>query len=346
MAMEVHLCGSIPLDDANEVFEAVGHGLGNLVRRIPDGETAQRISWLGWQDHVFEGDPNFEAIQSEGDYRAATTPEWMRNTTWFKLKDGIDPATVDIRPLDYAKHAIESYAQFKAKKDAGVVDGGARFMAAIPAPFNILNSAIAPDDRLRIEPRFEARMFGEIDEIAAAIPHNEFALQWDCAQDMQAYDGARKTYFDNPREGLIERWVRIGNRVPADIELGYHLCYGSLGGKHFVEPKDMGNMVEAANGIFAGVSRSIEFIHMPVPVERDDDAYFEALKDLELPPETKLFLGLVHDSDGAAGTRKRMATADKYCSDYGISTECGFGRREPETVAPLIGLHAELAKDN
>ncbi len=102
-------------------------------------------------------------------------------------------------------------------------------------------------------------------------------------------------------------------------------------------------MVDLANRLAAGVKRSIEWIHMPVPVERDDDAYFEPLKDLGLRPETKLFLGPIHDTDGVEGTRRRIATADKFVADYGIATECGFGRRPAETVGPLLDIHAAVA---
>ena len=105
----------------------------------------------------------------------------------------------------------------------------------------------------------------------------------------------------------------------------------------------MAAMVDLANRLAACVERSIDWIHMPVPVERDDDGYFEPLKGLGLRPETRLFLGLIHDSDGVKGTRRRMATADKFVSDYGIATECGFGRRPAETVAPLLDIHAAVA---
>jgi hypothetical protein len=30
-------------------------------------------------------------------------------------------------------------------------------------------------------------------------------------------------------------------------------------------------------------------------------------------------------------------------TDFGIATECGFGRRPPETVPGLIDLHREVA---
>jgi hypothetical protein len=126
------------------------------------------------------------------------------------------------------------------------------------------------------------------------------------------------------------------------VELGYHLCYGSFGGRHFVEPKDAAAMVELINGLTTGIQRSIAFIHMPVPIERDDDAFYRPLQHLKLQPSTEIYLGLIHDTDGVDGTMKRIATARLYINDFGIATECGFGRRPAETVPALIDLHASL----
>jgi hypothetical protein len=36
-----------------------------------------------------------------------------------------------------------------------------------------------------------------------------------------------------------------------------------------------------------------------------------------------------------------MATADRHATGYGIGTECGFGRRAPETIRPLLEIHRE-----
>jgi hypothetical protein len=84
-------------------------------------------------------------------------------------------------------------------------------------------------------------------------------------------------------------------------------------------------------------------MHMPVPRDRSDDAYFAPLSNLKLKPETRLYLGLVHHTDGVAGTKKRIDTASKYAGDYGIATECGWGRRPPETMAELIEIHKQVA---
>ena len=121
-----------------------------------------------------------------------------------------------------------------------------------------------------------------------------------------------------------------------DIELLYHFCYGDAGHRHVVEPTDMGDMVELANRLAAGATRNIDLVHMPVPRDRSDDAYFEPLKRLKLRPETELCLGLVHYTDGIDGTRKRLATAEKFVRDFSIGTECGFGRRDPSTIPELL----------
>jgi hypothetical protein len=139
--------------------------------------------------------------------------------------------------------------------------------------------------------------------------------------------------------------VRLAERVPADVDLLFHFCYGDAGHRHVVEPTDMGDMVDYANRLTARLERPITQIHMPVPRDRSDDAYFKPLSRLTLDHRTRLCLGLVHYTDGSEGTRRRIATAEKYVKDFGIGTECGFGRRDPATIDALLRIHAEVAGD-
>ena len=83
---------------------------------------------------------------------------------------------------------------------------------------------------------------------------------------------------------------------------------------------------------------------MPVPRERSDDGYFAPLNEIRLRPETDLFLGLVHLTDGVDGARQRIGAATKYVTDFGVATECGFGRRPPETIQALLELHGDIAR--
>jgi hypothetical protein len=125
----------------------------------------------------------------------------------------------------------------------------------------------------------------------------------------------------------------------------FHFCYGDAGHRHVVEPTDMGDMVDYANRLAAQLDRPIAQIHMPVPRDRADDAYFKPLARLKRDPATRLCLGLLHYTDGVAGTRRRIATAERYVQDFSVGTECGFGRRDPSTIPELLRIHAEIAKD-
>ncbi|MEZ0305409.1 MAG: hypothetical protein ACAH24_25600, partial [Hyphomicrobiaceae bacterium] len=185
-------------------------------------------------------------------------------------------------------------------------------------------------------------MIGEVARIAAAVPHDRLALQWDVCQEVLAWEG----YYDKGpidfRKETIDVLSVIGDAVPAGVELGYHLCYGSPADEHLVQPKDTGIMVDMTNAIAAGVRRPIQFVHMPVPKNRTDNAYFAPLAGLKLS-NTELYLGLVHHDD-AEGDKARLAAARRHVRVDGISTECGMARGDPSRLPGLLAAHAHLVE--
>lgn len=88
-------------------------------------------------------------------------------------------------------------------------------------------------------------------------------------------------------EGLADRLALLSASVDQGVEMGFHLCYGDIEHQHFKEPKDAGNLVKMANLISTRSPRVVNWIHMPVPKDRDDDAYFEPLKELSLQDSTE-----------------------------------------------------------
>jgi hypothetical protein len=259
----------------------------------------------------------------------------------MRLKAGVQPKDIRIGGLGYPEAAIDSYRLLQQLRDEGVVPRHLRFQVSLPTTAAFLNAHVIHEHHAVIEPVYCERLFGELDEILAAIPHHDLALQWDVSTEMGQWEGVRRAWFPDVKNGVIERLALHCNRVPRQVELGVHLCYGSYGGRHWKEPESTANMVEVHNRLAGTLSRAIDYLHMPVPVERKDDAYFAPLADLKLAPATKLFLGLVHDIDGVEGTRQRVAVAAKYRSDFGIAAECGFGRRPPETIPNLLRIHAQ-----
>jgi hypothetical protein len=104
-------------------------------------------------------------------------------------------------------------------------------------------------------------------------------------------------------------------------------------------------MVSLGNALLKHAGHKVSFLHMPVPIERNDDAFFAPFRDLALPDGCQLFLGLLHLADGVQGSLKRAHAAKKVVSGFGIATECGLGRAKTASeVNRLIDLHAEVAR--
>jgi hypothetical protein len=185
-------------------------------------------------------------------------------------------------------------------------------------------------------------MIGEVAAITRAVPNDRLALQWDVCQEVLAWEG----YYDKGpvefRDETIAVLTAIGDAVPEPVELGYHLCYGSPQDEHCVQPKDAAIMVEIVNLVSAGVRRSIQFFHLPVPQPRTDDAFFAPLSGLKLKPGTELYLGLVHRDD-ASGDAARLAAARRWARVDGIATECGMARGDPARFPALLAAHAAAA---
>jgi methionine synthase II (cobalamin-independent) len=201
-------------------------------------------------------------------------------------------------------------------------------------------------DAQQIVPAYERAMQREVERIGTAIPHRDLAIQWDVCIEMIQWDGRVPTMppFPGMEQVFAGNFQRLAAMVPGDVELGFHLCYGDLDAKHFIEPADATKMVELANLITRSVSRPITWLHMPVPIGRSDDAFYAPLENLRLNPETELYLGLVHAEDGVDGTRRRIETAKKYAPAFGIASECGISRgRDPNLALEFIKTYAGAA---
>jgi hypothetical protein len=329
------ILGSVPLDSAASVFEAVGTKLGSLVKRIPDGETGERYHWIGWQNAILNKTKGFEP----GDMYEVV-PGWKAQR--YRVSAGAEKH-IEFGPLGYADAAIRSYEDFKRARTQGKIAPGTRFQVSLPTPIATVHELCEPESARLAWLPYEERMCREIDEIAAAIPHNDLAIQWDAAIEfcfILENPEKLKTY---PKEALIASIIRASEHVPPDAELGIHLCYGDAGHKHQLEPTDTKIMVDFSNRLAAALKYPLAWVHMPVPRERDDDAYFAPLRDLKLDPKTEFYLGLIHNTDGLAGALRRLAAAKKVVSNFGVATECGMGRRPPETIPGLLDLHREVA---
>lgn len=334
---QAHLLGSVNLPDARAVLEAICDNAGDVVGRLPDGETDARSNWIVGQVRVLDTTLGLERVPDAEleDYR----PEDAR--VIFRIAD---PNVLGFPRLGYADAAIASFSIFSELKREGRIADTARFQVSLPTPIAVVGAFVTLKHQEAVEPFYEAAMAREVQLITDAIPHHELAMQWDVSAEMGNIEGVFPVYFSPILPGVIERFARICAWIPEDVEAGFHLCYGDAGGTHWKEPADTARLVEVANATVTQVDRPLAWIHMPVPIARDDDAYFEPLEDLRFPEETKLFLGLLHKEDGLDGARRRIATAQRHAPHFGVATECGMARdAQPKDVPPLLRLHRDAA---
>ncbi len=83
-----------------------------------------------------------------------------------------------------------------------------------------------------------------------------------------------------------------------------------------------------------------------MPLKRNDEAYFVPFKDLKLAPETEVYLGVVHLSEGVEGVAEKLAHARRFTRVDAISTECGIARaRKPDLVRQILELQAAASRE-
>jgi SAM-dependent methyltransferase len=326
----VLLVGSVPLRSTEEVFQVMAAELGDRVRQLPDGETGPRSDWIVWQYPVLSSRPEFEVCPpNETSHRKLPR---------LRIRDGESLATLRFDDLGYAQAALSSFAVFARRKRDGLLPGHTRFQVSLPTPLAPIAAFIAPENQAEIEPLYEARILHELETIFEAIPHDQLAIQWDTNFEFAMLDGVMPTWFADPRSSIVERLVRLGRSIPADVQLGYHFCHGHEA-HHRERPYDAQALVDIANALSFGLGRSLDWVHLPVQGGRVDLPFFETLAQLTLRPETKLYLGLLHPADGLAGAKARLVAAQRFVHDFGVATDCGWSRHRPQEVESLIELH-------
>jgi hypothetical protein len=313
----VHLVGSVPMPDAETVFRTVARELGPWLARIPDGETGNRHRWIWWQREMLLHHPAMELDPVTPPFELR---QWdgvvVRTTEWLRFRADVDPAAVTFH-TGYAEAAIESYAVFRRLRDAGELPSGLRFQVCLPTPMSSGYMYISPSSLAAYLPVYERSLLAALRQIVDQyFPHRPASYKTD----------------------IFAELARLGDAVPADVECGYHLCYGSPRDAHLVMPKDTAILVEIANGVIDRLGRRWDFLHLPVPQDRSDAAYFAPLRDLRLPAGTTLYLGLIHHDD-ASGDQARIAAASAVIPSFGVATECGWGRGDPERIPDLLAAH-------
>ena len=146
------LVGSLNLESADAVFEAVGATLGDEVRRVPDGETGDRLGL----DLLAR--PRIAATET----LARTEPAGASTSTTifpqYGPREGVAPEDVVFADLGYADDALASYERFDdVGRSVRMLPQDVRFQVALPTAYMALMSYIDLEHRDALAPRLRAR---------------------------------------------------------------------------------------------------------------------------------------------------------------------------------------------
>ncbi len=118
------------------------------------------------------------------------------------------------------------------------------------------------------------------------------------------------------------------------MALGYHFCFGTLGGWPRFAPDDLGQAVKLANAVVAASGRQVDWIHIPT-LDRTDEAFYAPLRDLKANG-SRVYLGVIHNMDRF---KERIGVARKYLPVFGLGAYCGFGRRPVTELRQILADH-------
>lgn len=350
----------LPLLTPPSVFTFLPTALpSDSLPRIPDGEPGRRGNFTAWQ---------FEVLGSQG-LGPALTSSANPGIEWTQAQVAELTASVpETLETGYDAAALESWSAFaKASNDGSAPElERTRFQVGIPTPTNFVTFGIQPAFQPLVEPRYAAGLARAIEKIQRGIPYERLAVQIDMAVEFSLLHGKGAWYNDRTMVGqrivplasdrnvsptmdvLVDKVVALADTVAEDVELGFHCCYGDVGGRHFFEPPDAGMVAAFMLRVLCSLGRRVDWIHFPVPKERTDVEYLLPLKALleRLDERTQVFVGLVHAGD-YEGTMRRIEAAKEVFGrrNFGISTECGLGRRGKEELGSVLEIMSRVCRE-
>jgi hypothetical protein len=133
---QILLVGSVPLANAKEVFSESAARLGELIPRIPDGETGVRTMWILCQKEVMAKAKNLK-MHHQFDIAPGVAQ------TVYEVADLSKP--VEFPALNYAAAAKDSYRQFTELKKAGKIAATTKFQVSLPTAVAVLSGFIVSE---------------------------------------------------------------------------------------------------------------------------------------------------------------------------------------------------------
>jgi hypothetical protein len=300
--------------------------------RLTDGETGDRHLWVTPVMEKLRANPDVEIIR-DGDWS-----DYEHTAAW-RVREGHTLNPDNLR-MHYALAFRNSYPSFQVLRERyGRPD--MRFQVGIVAPIDLAiygfgEAAFADPSILDAWTAATTRDIAEI--FAEAGDDVVFQLETVVAlvAIAQAEEAAQETVANQMAETMLDT-VR---RSPAGARFGMHLCLGDFHHTAYGKMRDVRPLVLLANAIAAGwpEGRVLEFVHAPFAAAKEppiaDEAFYEPLRELALPADTRFIAGFLHETLDTDAHRELLARIERLAGrEVDVAAACGLGRRDSDEEA-------------
>jgi hypothetical protein len=357
MSRPIHFVGS--LGGAKDVRSAMERMLSqrDYLLWLPDGEPAERSEYVR---SVIEGLPARPGVLIKRHPRRNADWKSLRRRTTWKPASGHVLGPDDLR-LGYAATAIASWPVF-LEECAACDRPDLKFQVGLPSALSLAAVAFGLNRCVKFYPAVRQALTREIEDVLAVIPKDRVVFQIEAVIEtvcsLLPRWGQRLLF----RRGLGPMIVEaLGQVQEQGLHAGVHFCYGSLENKAAVHPRSFAPLVRTVNAVIAvwPPNSSLDFLHLPVawsdrPPSTNPRFYAPLAHLRALPPQTRLFAGVVQCDSGASSSAEERTALQLFESaarratgrspgTVGVSCACGTGRTEESKMAGIFDRQLDLA---
>lgn len=329
----LHLIGSYPAPSTAEAMREMLDLAGPHLRYLPDGEVGERRNWIVHIIQSFRTHPDLELVKDG-------TFEDYDSMPRFRVRRGhrLTGSSLDLGHVTAANQARPIFDDLRKSHDRPDVT----FQVGLPGDFDLALFALGPAPALRHRRAFTDALVGEITDLRRTFG-DDAVIQLEIPAE-QVFVLSSPAPLRSAVAAIVAPGVtRLAERAPEGTSFGLHLCLGDLGHKSLARPEDAAAMVVLANALARRwpAGRRLAYVHIPlapgdVPPSTDP-AFYAPLRDLRLPPGTRLVAGFLHEKISDDEARSILTAIEQVVgTTVDVAASCGLGRRDRETARRTV----------
>ena len=345
--------GSLPYQDEAAAMARACELAGDRLIALPDGEIGERSDrypagdrsqWTAGLAGRLAGEDSLFAVVDGGTMNEQGFPVDFDSVT--RLRPRVGPAELgrSLR-LGYDTFPRRTWPHFERLR-ALLGRPDLRMQIGLPTGFGVAAGFLSPPRALRYAPAFAACVAREATAAVESIGAGNLLFQIEAPAEVVAAHRLPRPAVGVPTGSVVD----LVKRLPAEVPVGLHRCFGDLNNKAAVVPTRFGRLVAFTNALARRwpPTHDLAYVHLPFAAGTspapDDPKAYRALGRLVLPPAARLVAGFVHEQPPLETLEALLATIEQARgTQVDIATACGLGRRTPETADELIRRCFHLA---